>query len=74
MDCKIVETMARVISKESVRRANAAMIHGTGKGVSIDNHNVSVRCRTSIGGPYTMVFSREKIVKEANRAFSKIVK
>lgn len=64
--------MARVISKESVKRGNAAMIHGGNRGVSVDAHNVSVRCRT-VTGVYTMTFSREKIVSEANKAFAKVV-
>lgn len=65
--------MARVVSKESVRRGNAAMIHGIHRGVSVDGRNVSVRCHT-VTGMCTMTFSREKIVKEANKAFARIVK
>ena len=65
--------MARVISKESVRRGNAALIRGANRGVSVDGHNVSVRCHT-VTGTCTMTFSREKIVREANKAFAKIVK
>lgn len=41
--------------KESVKRGNAAMIHGGNRGVSVDAHNVSVRCRT-VTGVYTMTF------------------
>lgn len=65
--------MARVISKESVRRGNAAMMYGGGRGVSVDGRNVSVRCHT-VTGTCTMTFSREKIVSEANKAFAKIVR
>ena len=65
--------MARVVSKESVRRGNAAMIHGMHHGVSVDGRNVSVRCHT-VTGMCTMTFSREKIVREANKAFARIVK
>lgn len=65
--------MKRVVSKESVRRGNAAMIHGGHRGISIDGRNVSVRCHT-VTGTYTMTFSREKITREANSAFAKIVK
>lgn len=65
--------MARVISVESVRRGNAAMIHRVNRGVSVDGRNVSVRCHT-VAGTCTMVFSKEKIVREANKAFVKIVK
>lgn len=65
--------MARVISKESVRRGNAAMMHGVNRGVSMDARNVSVRCHT-VTGTCTMTFSREKIVREANKAFARIVK
>ncbi len=65
--------MARVISRESVRRGNAAMMNGDKRGISVDGHNVSVRCRTVVG-EYTMVFSRERIVTEARKAFAKVVK
>ncbi|MEO4830381.1 hypothetical protein ABHZ32_12000 [Bacteroides uniformis] len=65
--------MERVISKESVRRGNAAMIHGVHRGVSLDSKNVSVRCRT-VSGMCTMTFSRKDIVREANKAFGKIMK
>lgn len=67
------ETMARVISRESVRRGNAAMMHGVKRGVSVDAKNVSVRCRT-VTGVCTMTFSRAKIVSEANKAFANVVK
>lgn len=36
--------MTKVVSKECIKRANAAMIHGVKHGVSVDWHNVSVRC------------------------------
>ena len=49
------------------------MIHGIHRGVSVDGRNVSVRCHT-VTGMCTMTFSREKIVKEANKAFARIVK
>ena len=49
------------------------MIHGIHHGVSVDGRNVSVRCNT-VTGMCTMTFSREKIVKEANKAFARIVK
>lgn len=65
--------MARVVSRESVRRGNAAMIHGTNHGVSVDGRNVSVRCHT-VTGTCTMTFSKEKIVREANKALAKIVR
>ncbi len=65
--------MRRVISNESVKRGNAAMIYGIKRGVSVDGRNVAVRCRT-VAGVCTMTFSREAIVREANKAFSKIVK
>lgn len=65
--------MTRVVSKESVKRANAAMIHGVKHGVSVDGHNVSVRCRT-VTGVCTMTFPKDKIVMEANKAFAKVVK
>lgn len=65
--------MTKVISKENVRRGNAAMVRGLKREVSLDGNNVSVRCRT-ITGVRTMVFSREKIVSEAKKAFVKIVK
>ena len=62
-----------VVSKESVKRGNATMIHGKQNGISMDAHNVSVRCRT-VTGVYTMTFSREKIMAEANKAFIKVTK
>lgn len=65
--------MARVISQESVRRANAAMINGRNRCVSIDGRNMSVRC-TTVVGDYTMVFPRDKVVSEARKAFVKVVK
>ena len=62
-----------VISKESIRRANAAMIKGLDRGVSMNGSHVSVRCHTAtkVG---TMTFSRENIIREAQKAFVKIVK
>ena len=65
--------MQRVVSKESVKRGNAAMIHGVNHGVSVDGRNVSVRCHT-VTGICTMTFSKEKIIKEASKAFAKVVK
>lgn len=65
--------MVRVISRESVRRANASMIDGRSRSVSIDGNNMSVRCRTVVGD-YTMVVSREKVMHEARKAFVKVVK
>ena len=62
-----------VISKESVRRGCASMIHGGQNGISMDAKNVSVRCQT-VTGIYTMTFSREKIMAEANKAFIKVIK
>lgn len=65
--------MARVISKESVRRANAAMVNGRSRCISMDSRNMSVRCRTIVGD-YIMVVPREKVVSEACKAFVKVVK
>jgi hypothetical protein len=65
--------MARVISKESVRRANTSMIHGKNHGVSIDGSNMSIRCHTVVGN-YTMVVPRDKVLREARNAFVKVVK
>lgn len=65
--------MARVISKESVRRANTSMILGRNYGISIDGSNMSIRCHTVVGN-YTMVVSRDKVLKEARKAFVKVVK
>ena len=42
-------------------------------GVSLDGRNVSVRCRT-VGGVYTMTFAKERIVREASKAFKRVVK
>ena len=66
------EVMARVISRESVKRGNAAMIHGVKRGISMDAQNMSVRCHT-VTGVHTMIFSREKIVSEANKALAKVI-
>lgn len=62
-----------VISKESVQRANAAMIKGLVRGVSMNASHVSVKCHTAttVG---TMTFSRESIIREAKKAFVKVVK
>lgn len=60
------------ISQESVRRGNAALIRGEKGGISMDAKNVSVRCRT-VTGVYTMTFSRERIMAEANKAFAKVM-
>lgn len=65
--------MTRVISKESVKRGNAAKTHGEKNNVSVDSKNVSVSCRT-VTGVCTMTFSRAKIVAEANKAFAHLVK
>lgn len=42
-------------------------------GVSLDGRNISVRCRT-VGGVYTMTFAKERIVREASKAFKRVVK
>lgn len=65
--------MGRVISKDSVKLANVAMIDGKSNGISIDGRNMSVRCHTVVGD-YTMVVPREKVIHEACKAFAKIVK
>lgn len=65
--------MARVISRESVKRGNAAMMHGIKRGVSVDAKNVTIRRRT-VAGVCTMTFSRKKIVSEANKAFANVMK
>ena len=65
LNMKKPKIMTKVISKESVRRGNAAMMHGVKRGVSVDAKNVSVHCRT-VAGVTTMTFSRMKIVSEAN--------
>ena len=65
--------MNRVISVESVRRGNAAIMNGKRHGISMDAHNVSVRCKTMMGS-YTMTFERERIVKAANEAFAKVMR
>lgn len=65
--------MARVVSKESVRRANESMISGRSHSVSIDGSNMSIRCHTVVGN-YTMVVSRDIVLHEARKAFVKVVK
>ena len=71
-DYKCTE-MNKVISIESVRRGNAAIMSGKRQGISMDANNVSVRCKTAMGN-YTMTFEREQIVKAANEAFAKIMR
>lgn len=65
--------MTRVISKESVRRGNAATMNGQSRCVSIDGRNVSVRRRT-VAGVCMMTFPREDIAKEASKAYEKVVR
>ena len=60
--------MNKVISIESVRRGNAAIMSGKNHG-----DHVSVCCETAMGN-YTMTFERKQIVKAANEAFAKIMK
>lgn len=67
------QSMNKVISIESVRRGNAAIISGKRQGISMDANNVSVRCKTAMGN-YTMTFERNQIVKAANEAFAKIMR
>lgn len=65
--------MAKVISRDSVRKANDTLISGTSHRVNMNSQNVSVRCKTSVNCG-EMTFSRERIVSEANKAFSKSMK
>lgn len=65
--------MNKVISIESVRRGNAAIMSGKNHGISLDADHVSVCCETAMGN-YTMTFERKQIVKAANEAFAKIMK
>ena len=65
--------MARVVSKESIRRANESMISGKSNSVSIDGSNMSIRCHTVVGD-YTIVVSRDTVLREARKAFVKVVK
>ena len=65
--------MRKVVSKDSVIRGNAYVANGIKRGVSIDAKNVSVRRRTTTG-VCMMTFSRDSIVREANKAFAKVVK
>ena len=67
------QSMNKVISIESVRRGNAAIMSGKRQGISMDANNVSVRCKTAMGN-YTMTFNRKKIVRAANEAFAKIMR
>lgn len=64
---------ARVISKESVRRGNAATMSGQGRCVSLDGRNVSVR-RNTVAGVCMMTFSRKEIATEASKAYGKVVR
>lgn len=65
--------MTKVISKDSIRKANETLISGTSRRINMNSQHVSVRCITSVNCG-EMTFSREKIVKEANKAFSKSMK
>lgn len=64
---------ARVISKESVRRGNAATMSGQSRCVSLDGRNVSVR-RHTVAGVCMMTFSRKEIATEASKAYGKVVR
>ena len=65
--------MSRVISKESVRRGNAATMSGHNHRISLDGKNVSISRRT-IAGVCLMTFSREAIANEARKAYVKVVR
>ena len=65
--------MARVISKESVRRGNARTMNRLGRSVSVDGNNVSVRYK-AVSGERLMTFSRVRIADEARKAYAKIVR
>lgn len=65
--------MTKVISRDSIRKANNTLISRASHKVSMDSRHVSVRCNTSVNSG-EMTFSREKIVIEANKAFSKSMK
>ncbi len=65
--------MRKVVSKDSVIRGNACVANGIKRGISIDAKNVSVRRHTATG-VCLMTFSRDRIVREANKAFSEVVK
>ena len=64
---------ARVISKESVRRGNAATISGQSRCLSLDGRYVSVR-RHTVAGVCMMTFSRKDIATEASKAYGKVVR
>ena len=64
---------ARVISKESVRRGNAATMSGQSRCVSMDGRNVSIR-RHTVSGVCMMTFSRKDIATEASKAYGKVVR
>ncbi|MBO5000039.1 MAG: hypothetical protein J6B46_05495 [Parabacteroides sp.] len=65
--------MAKVISRDSIQRANESLSRGSSRGISMDSNNVSTNVHTSFGS-YQMTFSRSEIVKAASvtmKEFSK---
>lgn len=62
--------MAKVISRESISRANSRIIQGKSRSVSMDGRNVSMKCKTSFGTK-NIVVSREKISTAASSALKK---
>lgn len=62
--------MGKVISRDSVRRANCKIMDGTSRSISMDSTNVSMKCRTSFG-TRDIVISKEKITNAASSALRK---
>ncbi|SCH22370.1 hypothetical protein [uncultured Bacteroides sp.] len=64
--------MAKVISRESINRANSRIIQGKSRSVSMDSRNVSMKCKTSFGTK-KIVVSREKINVAASSALRTLI-
>lgn len=65
--------MTKVISRDSIKRANESLSRGDSWGISMDSNNVSANVHTSFGS-YEMTFSRSKIVEAASLAMKELSK
>lgn len=62
--------MNKIISRDSVRRANSKIMGGYSKNINMNCQNVSVKCHTTFG-TRELVVSREKIAIAAKDALRK---
>nr|DAZ05553.1 MAG TPA: hypothetical protein [Caudoviricetes sp.] len=64
--------MTKVISRESISRANNRIIQKKSRLVSMDESNVSMKCKTSFGTK-NIVISRDRITTAASSALKKVL-